>query len=88
MPTLALVAACHDASGGVLYRITDNAGTFTADVLARSSDELRYVRGGDVNGDGLDDVIAAAGDRGNQTLVVFPQCSTRDIATCQLGAHK
>ncbi|MBV8757942.1 MAG: VCBS repeat-containing protein [Deltaproteobacteria bacterium] len=88
VPTLALVAACHDASGGVLYRITDNAGTFTADVLARSSDELRYVRGGDVNGDGLDDVIAAAGDRGNQTLVVFPQCSTRDIATCQLGAHK
>ena len=87
VPTLALVAACHDASGGVLYRITDNAGTFSADVLARSSDDLRYVRGGDVNGDGLDDVIAASGDRGNQTLVVFPQCSTRDIATCQLGAH-
>lgn len=86
MPTLALVAACHDASGSVLYRITDTAGTFSAQVLARSSDDLRYVRGGDVNGDGLDDVIAAAGDRGNQTLVVFPQCSTRDLATCQLGA--
>ena len=88
VPTTALVAACHDTSGGVLYRITDNAGTFTAEELARSSDDLRYVRGGDVNGDGLDDVIAAAGDRGNQTLVVFPQCSTREIATCQLGAHK
>lgn len=86
IPTIALVVACHDSGGGVLYKITDDAGTFSASVLARSSDDLRYVRGGDVNGDGLDDVIAASGDRGNQTLVVFPQCSTRDIATCQLGA--
>lgn len=87
IPTTALVAACHDASGGVVYKITDNAGTFSTEVLARSSDDLRYVRGGDVNGDGLDDVVAASGDRGDQTLVIFPQCSTRDVATCQLGAH-
>jgi hypothetical protein len=82
-PGLDLVAACRDADGAVLYRLHDaGALAFTGDVLARSSDDLRYVRTGDVNGDGLDDVIAVAGKPGDQTLVVFPQCSSRDLATC------
>jgi hypothetical protein len=85
-PGLDLVAACHDSEGGVLYRIHDGGDlAFTAEELARSAAPLRYVRTGDINGDGLDDVIGIAGDTGAQTLVVFPQCSSRDLSTC--GAH-
>jgi hypothetical protein len=80
-----LVALCHD-DGATLYRISHDATGFHADVLGHSTAALTALRIGDINGDGLDDVVAVAGDRGSQTLVVFPQCSSRTLATCQLGA--
>lgn len=76
-----LVALCHDGTESVLYRIHDGA----ADVLARSPRDLRRLRVGDVDGDGLDDIVAAAGEQGEQSLLVFPQCSSRDL-TC--GGHR
>jgi hypothetical protein len=80
-----LVALCRD-DGATLYRISFTGGTYHADVLGHSTAPLSALRVGDINGDGLDDVVAVAGDRGSQTLVVFPQCSSRSLATCQLGA--
>jgi hypothetical protein len=81
-----LVALCHDGSDSVLYRVTDDASGFHADELGRTAKDLRAVRIGDVDGDGLDDIVAVAGEPGVQTLVVFPQCSSRELATC--GAHQ
>jgi hypothetical protein len=80
-----LVALCHD-DGATLYRIHHEADGYHADVLAHSTSPLASLRVGDINGDGIDDVVAVAGERGAQSLLVFPQCSSRTLATCQLGA--
>jgi hypothetical protein len=80
-----LVALCRDGSDSVLFRVTDDGGTFAATELGRTAKDLRSLRIGDVDGDGLDDIVAVAGEPGVQTLVVFPQCSSRELATC--GAH-
>lgn len=78
-----LVALCHAGGDSVIYRIHDG----TSDVLLRTSRDLRGIRVGDITGDGLDDIVAIAGAQGDQSLVAFPQCSSRTLATCQLGAH-
>ena len=80
-----LVALCHD-DGATLYRIHHESDGYHADVLTHSTSPLASLRVGDVNGDGIDDVIAVSGERGAQSLLVFPQCSSRTLATCQLGA--
>lgn len=78
-----LVALCHAGGDSVIYRIHDG----TSDVLLRTPRDLRGIRVGDITGDGLDDIVAIAGAQGDQSLVAFPQCSSRTLATCQLGAH-
>jgi hypothetical protein len=77
-----LVALCRDNTGSVLYRVTKQGTSYQATELVRSTRDLRGIRIGDVDGDGLDDVVAVAGDPGEQTLVVFRQCSSRELATC------
>lgn len=80
-----LVALCRDGTDSVLFRVTRGSSGFTAEELGRTAKDLRALRVGDVDGDGLDDIVAVAGEPGVQTLVVFPQCSSRELATC--GAH-
>lgn len=82
-----LVVACHEQAadgtfGSVLYRVQAD-GTYAA--LQRTSTRIGAIRIGDVTGDGVEDVIAIEGDQGVQTLVVFPQCSSRNAATCGGG---
>jgi hypothetical protein len=79
-----VVALCRD-DGATLYRVSHESDGYHVAVLGHSTAPLSALRVGDINGDGLDDVIAVAGDRGSQTLVVFPQCSSRALTTCQLG---
>ena len=69
----------------IRFAIRSCGSSASSPEVARSAAPLHYVRAGDINGDGLDDVIGIAGDTGAQTLVVFPQCSSRDLSTC--GAH-
>jgi hypothetical protein len=46
---------------------------------------LNSVRVGDVTGDGVEDMVLLEGENGAQTLVVYPQCSSRDTA-CRLSS--
>ncbi|HEY4181998.1 MAG TPA: VCBS repeat-containing protein [Kofleriaceae bacterium] len=82
-----LVVACHEEAadgtvGSVLYRVSAD-GSYTP--LARTSTRIGAIRIGDVTGDGVEDVVAVEGDQGVQTLVVFPQCSSRNARACGGG---
>lgn len=76
-----LVVACR-TEGSVLYRVHRGAAGVEVSVLARTATDIAAVRAGDVTGDGLDDVLALEGATGARTLVVFRQCSSRDIEAC------
>ncbi len=78
-----LIAICR-AGGSALYRIHRGVAGLEVTVLARTQ-RLGALRIGDVTGDGLDDVIAIEGDSGAQSLVVFPQCSSRNLGACARG---
>ncbi|MGE0396243.1 MAG: FG-GAP repeat domain-containing protein [Kofleriaceae bacterium] len=79
----ALVIACRDEEGSALYRVRGDEIT----LLARTSSKLDRVIAGDVTGDGVDDVLAVEGESGAQSLVVFPQCSSREQAACAGGGQ-
>lgn len=79
-----LVVVCRDA-GSSLYRVHRGAAGLEVSVLARTPTRIGAVRVGDVTGDGLDDVIALEGESGAQSLVVFAQCSSRNLAACARG---
>lgn len=77
-----LVVACRD-TGSTLYRVHHGANGLEIEALAHTTGVLGAVRTGDVTGDGVDDILALDGDSGAQSLVVYPQCSSRVLATCQ-----
>ena len=76
-----LVVACKD-TGTTLYRVTAQAGGYTADVLLHTSTALSSIQVGDVTGDGVDDIVALEGAAGTQSLVVFAQCTSRNASSC------
>jgi hypothetical protein len=81
-----LVVLCHEgASVTSLYRVTRAGAGYTATPLAQGVG-LRGIRVADVTGDGVDDVIAVAGSGGGQSIMVFAQCSSRDLETCAQSA--
>ncbi|MDX2087270.1 MAG: VCBS repeat-containing protein [Kofleriaceae bacterium] len=81
-----LIALCRIANSSALYRVRRTGGGFDVSLLARTSARLEGLRVGDVTGDGVDDVLAIEGESGAQSLVVFPQCDSRDLASCQRSA--
>jgi hypothetical protein len=62
---------------------TSSAGnaSLSATELAQGV-SLRSLRVADVTGDGVHDVVAVQGDGSASALVVYPQCTTRDAASC------
>lgn len=76
-----VIALCRDGATSILYRITRTDGVLAATELAQGV-SLRALRVADVTGDGVHDVVAVQGDGSASALVVFPQCTTRDVATC------
>ncbi|HVK88145.1 MAG TPA: VCBS repeat-containing protein [Kofleriaceae bacterium] len=81
-----LIALCRVGTTSVLYRVRGTVDALDVSVLARTSSKLEAIRAGDVTGDGVDDVLAIEGESGAQSLIVFPQCDSRDRATCQRSA--
>jgi hypothetical protein len=79
-----LVVVCRDA-GSSLYRVHRGDAGVQVTVLARTRTRIGALRVGDVTGDGVDDVVGIEGDSGAQSLVVFPQCSSRNLSACARG---
>ncbi len=73
-----LVVACETPNGTGLYRIT---GT-TVTKLRGDLPSADLLRSGDIDGDGVTDLVLVHGPPGDQTLSVLRQCTSRD-ATCQ-----
>ena len=62
--------------------MTKTADDYTVTALTHVAGALGAIQIGDVTGDGVDDVIGLEGEAGGRSLVVFPQCTSRDSATC------
>src|SRR5205823_483300 len=82
-----LAVACYD-DGSTIYRVFADAAGYHAEKLAHLPDRVTRLQLGDVTGDGIDDVVALAGDAGAQSLVVLRQCTSRDITACQRSSDK
>jgi hypothetical protein len=69
-----------------LFRISHDGAALVADLAPLgNAPNLRAVRLADVTGDGVDDVLALQGEA-SRSLIVFPQCSSRDAAACRKTA--
>ena len=53
------------------------------DPLVHAATPLAAIRIGDVTGDGVADVVGLEGAVGARSLVVYPQCSSRDLERCR-----
>lgn len=80
-----LIVACREDRGGsAIFRMSGPDGEDVT-MLARSTRTVDRLHVGDVTGDGIDDLLVVEGESGAQSLVVFPQCSSRDQAVCAGG---
>ncbi len=81
-----LVVLCHEASGVTsLFRVARDGAEVAVTPLAHGVG-LRAIAVADVTGDGVDDVVAVQGIGGGQSVVVYAQCSSRDLETCRQSA--
>jgi len=87
-PTTDLVVLCREAgTASALFRVARGDAGLVATELARGT-ALRALRVADVTGDRVDDVVAIQGDGGASSLIVFPQCSSRELASCRGAAAR
>jgi len=80
-----LVVLCHEGASTGLYRVAYEGGTVVATPLAHAPG-MRSIRVDDLTGDGVDDVAVVQGTGGSQSLVVFAQCSSRELERCRSAA--
>ncbi len=84
VPGTDLIVLCRDI-GTTIHRISiDAAGTHVTP-LTRWPGTLSSLEIGDVTGDGVDDIVAIEGEAGARTMVVIPQCTSRDTACMEGG---
>ena len=78
-----LAVLCYDGTGqSALFAIKPDR---TAALVQRNLGPLRAIRAGDVTGDGVGDLVGITGGDAGKALVVFPQCSSRDLACLGKG---
>ncbi len=80
-PGVDLIVLCRAGLETSLFRIT-REGDYVVRPLGAQLLGMRAIRVDDVTGDGLDDVVAVVGNGGSQSLVVFSQCSSRELGAC------
>jgi hypothetical protein len=78
-----LLVLCHDSGAAAsIARVVWTGSAYEATLVASNLGPLREIKVGDINGDGVDDVVAIRGDAEARSLTVFAQCESRDV-TCQ-----
>ena len=80
-PSVDLVVACH-GDGTSLFRVSHDG---VIERLANTTAPVRAIRAGDVTGDKVDDVLLLEGDAAT-SLIVYPQCSSREVTACRAAA--
>lgn len=75
------IAVVCGGAGSSLFRVYRGSAGYEIERLATTGAELTMLRAGDVTGDRVDDLVLLEGD-GVTSLVVFPQCTSRDLTTC------
>ncbi|HEY5926165.1 MAG TPA: VCBS repeat-containing protein [Kofleriaceae bacterium] len=80
--SLDLAVVCH-GDGTSLFRVRGDV----IERLATSGAVLNTLRAGDVTGDHVDDLVLLEGDTVT-SLVVYPQCTSRDASTCRSTAEE
>jgi hypothetical protein len=80
-----LVVLCQDG-GSTLYRVRRTPAGFAVEPLVHTTSPLAAIRVGDVTGDGLADIVGLEGVVGARSLVVYPQCSSRELERCRPGS--
>lgn len=81
-PGRELVVLCQDG-GSTLYRVRRGPDGLDIEPLVHASATLTAIRVGDVTGDGVADVVGLEGVVGARSLVVYPQCSSRELERCR-----
>ncbi|MBA3820401.1 MAG: VCBS repeat-containing protein [Deltaproteobacteria bacterium] len=76
-PAVELVVLCHVGTSDVIYHLTASTNAYQATVLLAvgAASELRT---GDINGDGLDDLLTVDRSGAIPTLRIYPQCTSRN----------
>ncbi|MDQ3336922.1 MAG: VCBS repeat-containing protein [Myxococcota bacterium] len=82
-----LVVLCREGTTSTLFQVIRRNASLSATELAQGV-SLRALRVGDVTGDGVDDVVAVQGDGSASALVVYPQCTARDAASCSVNTKE
>lgn len=73
-----VIVACR-GEGTLLFRIHGTSDGRVVERVATVPAPVTALRGGDVTGDGVDDLILLGGETVS-TLIVYPQCTSRDLA--------
>jgi hypothetical protein len=80
-PSVDLVVACH-GEGTSLFRVSHDD---VVERLASTTAPVRAIRAGDVTGDKVDDILLLEGDAAT-SLIVYPQCTSREATACRAAA--
>jgi hypothetical protein len=70
-----------------LFRVHRDGAEMIVDRIASTGSELTTLRAGDVTGDRVDDLVLLEGETVT-SLVVFPQCTSRDAASCHTTSEE
>jgi hypothetical protein len=79
-----LAVACR-GDGTSIFRVHRGADGVVVDRLASTGATISALRAGDVTGDDVDDLLLLEGDTVT-SLLVYPQCTSREAASCQLAS--
>ena len=83
-----LIVLCHAGPNGILsqlFRVYHDATGYHGEKVFERPGPIERIEIGDVNGDGLDDILALEVTGSLPNLLVITQCTSRDAAGCEVA---